>query len=208
MLLYHPGEEYKVEDYTLIGNLIYSDLCSFSRKYECLCCLHLISQRKCEYSKGTQYLGVVSAKDVTKDGSDLKKFTDLILRHFYLAAKVGVYVPVKDRYIHMRIILTGTQADYVGHQILRNCPGKMGSTFPCIQCNIPMMRYNVTGLCSLPVGSNCLEKNVRLKHQSLSLHFLRPGSMLKYVGFLFQLGRNLGFDEKKVVSYLKNEVKL
>ena len=39
---------------------------------------------------GTQYLGVVSAMDVTKDGSDLKKFTDLILRHFYLAAKVGV----------------------------------------------------------------------------------------------------------------------
>ena len=136
---------------------------------------------------GTQYLGVVSAKDVTKDGSDLKKFTDLILRHFYLAAKVGVYVPVKDRYIHMRIILTGTQADYVGHQILRNCPGKMGSTFPCIQCNMPMMRY-VTGLCTLPVGSNCLEKNVRLKHQSLSLHFLRPDSMLKYVGFLFHLG--------------------
>lgn len=51
VLLYHPGEEYKVEDYTLIGNLIYSDLCSFSRKYECLCCLHLISQCKCEYSK-------------------------------------------------------------------------------------------------------------------------------------------------------------
>ena len=214
MLLYHPGQEYRIEDYTLIGNLVYDDIQTYARSrgsmsVSVVSITFLNTNASIRSSLiGTQYLGVVSAKDVSKDGSDLKSFIDLILRHFYLAAKVGLFIPLRDRYIHMRIILIGTQADYVGHQILRNCPGKMGSTFPCIHCDMSMMRYDVTGLCSLPVGSNCLERSIRLKHQPLSLHFLKPGSLLKYVSFLFLLGRDLGFDEEKVALYLKGFITL
>ena len=66
----------------------------------------------------------------------------------------------------------------------------------------------MTGLCSLPVGGNCLERSIRLKHQLLSLHFLKSGSLLKCVSFLFLLGRDLGFNEEKVALYLTDFITL
>ena len=81
--------------YTLIGNLIYDDIQTYARSRGSMS-VSVVSISFLNVNAnirsslvGTQYLGVVSAKDVTKDDSDLKKFTDLIIRHFYLAAKVG-----------------------------------------------------------------------------------------------------------------------
>ena len=47
-----------------------------------------------------------------------------------------------------------------------------------------------------------------MKHQLLSLHFLKLGSLLKYVSFLFLLGRDLGFNEEKVALYLTGFITL